>query len=295
MTPKLNPVEQLIAARVSFRFASVTKEADLVDINDYQKAIRSLKGADSVLAGLKTSTSRYDSVAKHALNEFATTVDSLPSELEKLGVSTKGIKRFHTQLVNLIKVAKSGQPLRAYSTFSSDRPLSKAKSVIISLGKAALKSSGVGTKILSPALVSRQLEKVLDAFGDVRSACDDWYALAGSSTIHMDKLLTDAWLIQETPVPTGFTLTPEYKEYSEAQRKFAKQNRDLLDLVRHNIIGLQLASTKFEDCEDVDLCLTTASKTLTEALKLNLDFGKEWGDFRAKNQDQENGQKSLFA
>jgi len=294
MDPKLNPLDQLIAARVKFRFASI-RNANPIDTNDYQRAIRSLKEADSILAEVKTSTSRHESAAKSALNAFSTAVDEIPGKLEKLGINIKGIQRFQTQLVNLVKVAKKGSPLRAYSTFSSDRPLNKVESVINSLGKAALKSAGVGTKILKPALVAHTLQDVVSVFSDVIYACDEWYAFAGSSASSIDQLVMDAWWIQEEPFSSGFTLTREYEEYVKAQRVFAKQNKDLLDTVRHNVIGLPMASTKFEDCEDVNLCISTAIKALDEALKLNLDFGKKWGDFRSKNQDQSTGQKSLFA
>jgi hypothetical protein len=295
MDPTLNPIDQLIAARIKARFSSLAKRADPIDTNDYPRAIQSLKEADSILAGVKTTTSKYNGLAKKALDAFTTAVDKIPSDLEKLGVSSSGIKKSHTQLVNLIKVAKAGQPLRAYSTFSSDKPLNKVKSVIESLVRAALKSAGTGTKVLKPALVANCLGKVMDVFDDVRSACDDWYAFVGGSASSIDQLVMDAWWLQEEPHSSGFTLTEGYTKYVEAQRVFAKQNRELLDVVRHNVIGLPMASTKFEDCEDVDLCINTASKTLDEALKLNLDFGKKWGDFRAKNQDQSTGQKSLFA
>lgn len=296
MTPTLNPLDQLIAARVKVRFASLAKRAEPIDTNEYQRAIQSLKEADSILAGVKTTTSKHEAIAKKALDAFASAVEKIPADLEKLGVNTSGIKRFHTQLTNLIKVAKSGQPLRAYSSFNSDRPLSKAKNVIVSLGKAALKSAGTGTKILKPALVANYLGKnVVDPFEDLSTACDDWYAFAGGSASSIDQLVMDAWSIQEEPYSSGFTLSEGYLKYVEAQRVFAKESRDLLDVVRHNVIGMSMASTKFEDCEDVDLCINTAIKALDAALKLHMAFGKEWGDFRAKNQDQESGQKSLFA
>jgi hypothetical protein len=296
MTPTLSLVDQLIAARVKVRFASTLRKADPIDTNDYPKAIQDLKEADSLLAGVKTTTAKHEAIAKKALDAFATAVDKIPADLEKLGVSFGGAKKFHSQLVNLIKVAKSGNPLRAYSTFSSDRPLSKAKNVIVSLGKAALKSAGSGTKILKPALVSNYLGKnVLDSLEDLQVACDDWYAFAGSSASSIGQLVRDAWWIQEEPHSSGFTLSEEYTKYVEAQRVFAKENKGLLDVVLHNVIGLPMAITKFEDCEDPDLCISTAVKALNDAIKLNLEFGKKWGDFRAKNQDQETGQKSLFA
>ena len=296
MASILNPLDQLIAARVKVRFASLSKRADPIDINDYPKALRGLKAADPLLSGLKTTTDKYKDAAKKALDEFATSVDQIPSGLEKLGINPKGIQRYHTQLVNLIKVAKKGEPLRAYSTFSSDAPLKKVDSVISSLVKTALKSSGAGTKILKPALVANYMTKeVVGPFESVKSACDDWFEFVGSAASKIDKLVMDAWWVSPEPYSSGFTLTPEYEEYAKAQRVFAKQSRDLVDTVRHNIIGLPMAASGFEDCVDIDLCLSTAIKALDEALKVNLEFGKKWGDFRAKNQAQESGQKSLFA
>lgn len=296
MTPKLNPIDQFIAAKVSARFASTSRRADPIDINNYPTALRSLQAVDPLLGGLKTTSDRYESAAKKALAEFGTAVEKIPEGLRALGVEPKGIQRFHTQLSNLIKVAKKGNAIRAYSTFNSSAPLSKAKKIIVSLGTAALKSSGVGSKILKPALVSNYLTKeVMGPFTSLVQACDAWYDFAGASASKIDNLVMEAWRINPDPRSSGLTLTPEFEKYAEAQREFAKQSRDLLDTVRHNLIGLPMAATGFEDCKDVDLCLATATKAFNECLKLHLDFGKEWGDFRTKNQDQESGQKSLFA
>jgi hypothetical protein len=296
MTLKLSPVDQFIAARVKVRFASLSRRAvDHTDLNDYPKALRVLKTVDPLLGGLKTTSDRYEDAAKKALVEFATSVDKIPTDLEKLGVSPKSIQRFHTQLVNLIKVARKGSAVRAYSTYISEAPLSKAKKVIVSLGNAALKSSGVGTKILKPALVGGYLSKnVMEPFASVVQACDSWYEVVGADVIRINSLLLDAH-ISPAPYSSGFTLTPEYEEYSKAQREFAKQNDNLLGTIRHNLIGLPSASSGFEDCTDVNLCLATMTKTFDETLKLHMAFGKEWGDFRAKNQAQESGQRSLFA
>jgi hypothetical protein len=81
----------------------------------------------------------------------------------------------------------------------------------------------------------------------------------------------------------------------EALNDFSKQSHDLTDLIRHNAIGLDLAPDGFEDCVDVDLCVNTIAKSVDELLKLHLEFGKKWGDYRAKLQAKWTGQKSLFA
>ena len=160
MKPSLSPVDQLIAARVKVRFASHTRReaVDLTDINDYQRALRALKSIDPLLDGLKTTTTKYEAQARTNLDEFATAVDKIPTDLERLGVNPKTLQRYHTQLVNLIKVAKKGNPLRAYSTYASDTPIGKAQKVAVNLAKAALKSSGTGTKVLKPALVQHYIQ-----------------------------------------------------------------------------------------------------------------------------------------
>ena len=295
MDPTLSPIDQLIAARVKVRFASHSKSADLTDINDYQGALRALKSIDPLLGGLKTTTAKYETLVRSGLNELATAVDKIPADLENLGVNPKAIQRFHTQLVNLIKVAKKGNPLRAYSTYVSDSPIEKAQKVAISLGTAALKSSGAGTKVLKPALVMQYFkENVGGPLEDVRSSCDDWYHAADILATKIHHLISDA-SIHEEPYSSGFTITPEFETYAKAQRIFSKENEGLITTIRHNVIGLPLAASGFEDCEDVGLCIDTATKAFNEALKLHMEFGKKWGDFRAKNQAQQSGQMSLFA
>jgi hypothetical protein len=297
MMLKLSPVDQLIAAKVKVRFASRSKSAvDHTDINDYPEALRSLKAVDPLISGLMTATDKYRGVTKKALDELATSVDQIPNGLKSLGVNPKSIQRFHTQLVNLVKVAKKGDPLRAYSTYAVDCPLRKVKGVLVSLGKAALKSVEVGTKVLKPALVFDYIkQEVVAPFEAVVDACDAWFNFVSSTGDEINDLVTTSMQVHPEPYSIGFTLSPEYKEYASAQREFAEQNSSLLGTVKHNIIGLLLASRGFEDCTDVDLCLTTAAKAVNEAIKLHISFGKEWGDFRAKNQDQESGQRSLFA
>jgi hypothetical protein len=295
MDPNLSPLDQLIAARIKVRLAANSRRADLTDINDYQEALRALKSIDPLLGGLKTTTAKYEALVKKSLDEFATAVDKIPTDLEKLGVNPKSIQRYHTQLVNLIKVAKKGNPLRAYSTYVSDSPIGKAQNVALSLAKAAVKSSGAGTKVLKPALVQHYIvQNIGNPLEEVRSTCDDWYNAADSLATKIHHLISDA-SIHEEPYSSGFTLTPEYVEYAAAQRAFSKQNEDLITTIRHNVIGLPLAASGFEDCEDPVLCIDTATKAFDEAIKLHMEFGKEWGDFRAKNQAQQSGQMSLFA
>lgn len=296
MTLKLSPVDQLIAARVKVRFASSSKRAvDPTDINDYPKALRALKAVDPLLGGLKAISDTDEGLAKKALDEFATSVEKIPDELKKLGVNPKGIQRFHTQLMNRIKVAKKGNAVRAYSIFTDDPPLSGAKKVLKSLFNAALKSSGAGVKIVKPTLIAAYLDKeVLGPFSSVMTVCDHWYTTVGDDVTKIDHLLSDARILPE-PMSSGFTLTKEYENYRTAQREFADQSNDLIDTIRHNLIGLPGAGSGFKDCTDVNLCISTVVKAFNEALKLHLAFGKEWGDFRAKNQDQESGQRSLFA
>lgn len=294
MKLQLNLVDQLIVARVQNRFASSSRRATPIDLNDYSKALRSLKAVDPLLGGLKTTSDRYKDVAKKALDKFESKVEGIPTGLEQLGVDTKGIKRFHTQLLNLIRVAKKGHPLRAYSTFTSDSPLGKVRSIIISLGKAALKSSGAGAKVLKPALVANYLgRELVEPFEDVKEACDGWFNAVDAVTEEIHSLVMEAGYI--TPVPSGFNTTPEFESYTKAQREFTKESKELTGIVIHNVLGLALAGTGFEDCVDVELCISTASKSLNEAVKIHTEFGKKWGDFRAQNQDQESGQRSLFA
>jgi len=294
MKPELNPLDQFIAARVKDRFASSTKVAD---VNDYPAAYIATKSADAAIAGLITTSKRYESAAKSALADLAKAVDGIPAGLEKLGVSPKGLQRYQTQAVNLIKAAQKGHPLRAYSTYKSDAPISKLQKVLVTLGSAALKSSGVGTKILKPVMVQHLFKTdVAPSLDALKSACDDWYESASNASHEIERSISaGGWLAAE-PTRSGFGPDPEWEKYAKAQREFAKEAHDLADIVRHNAIGLPLAASSFEDCVDVDVCLKTMGKACTDLLKLHEKFGKEWGDFRSKLQDKETtGQRSLFA
>jgi hypothetical protein len=273
---------------VKVRYACFAKRADPIDINDYSGALRALKAIDPLLGGLETISDRYETAAKKALDELATSVAKIPAELEKLGVNPNGIQRFHTQLVNLIKVAKKGDAVRSYSP-ASDAPLSKARNVLQSLGRAALKSSGAGTQ------VTDFLNKgVVEPFTSLMRACNDWYTAVRDDVTKINDLLSNAKVNPE-PMSSSLTLTKEYESYRRAQREFANQSSELLRTIQHNLIGLPSAGGGFEDCTDVNLCITTAVKAFNEVLKLHLSFGKEWGDFTTKNQAQESGQRSLYA
>lgn len=292
MEHTLNPLDQLIAARVKVRFASMK----LADVNDYGEAVREIKSADTLIGGLKTVSTRSASLSRDALREFSTKVDEIPGKLEALGVSTAGIKRFHTQLVNLIKVAQKGHPLRAYSVVLRDEtPIGKAQSVLVSLGKAALKSSGAGSKILKPALIQNYLTKeIVPSLEAIREACANWFHAIDDDCSEISRVIFNAGGIHAEPHRSGFEPDPDYDKYAEAQREFANESRDLADVVRHNALGLPLASRSFEDCADVDLALNTMAKANDDLLKLHLEFSKKWGDYRAKLQGKFSPQQSLF-
>lgn len=291
MAPKkASLVDQFIAAKVKARYAA-TKKAD---VNDYPEILRSLKSADAEIAGIITLSKKYETMAKKGLDDFEKAMDGLPGTLEKLGVSTKSLQRYFTQISNLIKVAKKGHPLRAYSTFKSETPIAKAQKVLMTLGQAALKAGGIGTAIVKPVLITHTFQQdVVPSLQALKEACDDWYKAASDASSAIDKNVTKGWVSAE-PHRTGFGADPEFDKYAEAQREFAKQSKDLTDLVRHYALGLPLASTSFEDCVDVDICLKTMAKGNDDLIKLHMDFGKKWGDFRAKHQDKYKGQPSLF-
>lgn len=293
MSPKkAGLVDQFIAARVKERFAASQKKAD---VNDYRAAMQSVKAADADIAGLITSTKKYEGMAKKSLDDFEKAMKGLPGTLEKLGVPTKSLQRYFTQIDNLIKIAQKGPALRAYSTFKSDTPIAKAQKVLMTLAQAALKAGGVGTAIVKPVMVQATFkEDVLPSFHALKEACDDWYSHASKLTSEIESNVRSGGWISAEPHRSGFGPDPEFDKYAEAQREFAKASRDLTEVVRHNAIGLPLASTSFEDCADPDLCLKTMAKACDDLIKLHLEFGKKWGDFRAKLQDKHTGQPSLF-
>ena len=294
MDPNLSPLDQLIAARIKVRFASHSRKAD---VNEYPEAIQSIKSADALVGGLKTVSTRSTALAREALNDFAAKVGEIPGKLEALGVDTKGVKGFHTQLSNLVKVAQKGHPLRAYCAVKElSTPMGKAGKVLVNLGAKALRSSGAGKALLKPALVQQYITKVVaPSLEAVRSACDDWREAVSDDCLKIESLVRDGGWISAEPFSSGFSTTPEYETYAKAQREFSKQSHDLTDLIRHNAIGLDLAPDGFEDCVDVDLCVNTIAKSVDELLKLHLEFGKKWGDYRAKLQAKWTGHKSLFA
>lgn len=285
-------VDEFIAAKVAHRFASEhTKKAD---VNSYPEKMQALKATDALLAGLTSTTKKFSSASKEGLETFAKGIEELPGELEKLGVNTKSLKRYFTQIENLIKVAQKGDPLRAYSTYKSDTPIAKAQKVLQTLAQAAMKASGAGSLSIKPVFVSDIFKKkVVPGFQQVMSACDSWYKEASSASSDIGAYMAEAHVYRE-PFRSGFGDSPDFEAYAAAQRDFSDESESLRKTIQHNAIGLPLASSGFEDCLDPDLCLKTLSKSTNEMIKLHSDFHKKWGDFRAKHQSEFDGQKSLF-
>jgi len=291
ITPKkASLVDQFIAAKVKDRY-TMAKEAD---VNDYSSSLRLLKAADAEIASLLTLTHKYESAAKKAFDDFEeAATETLPRELEKIGVPSKNLQRYFTQIANLLQTVKKGHPLRAFS-FKSESPVAKVQKVLATIGKAILKESGAGAAIVKPALATHIFQKSISSpLGRLKDICADWYAAVLEASSIIEKSVTKG-SISEEPHRIGFGDDAEFDRYAKAQREFAAEAKDLSDLLRHCAIGLPLASSGFEDCEDVGLCLKTMAKTSSDLIQTHLDFGKRWGDYRAKLQDRQEGQSSLF-
>jgi hypothetical protein len=257
----LNPLDQFIASRVKARFAA--KEASTrVAADNYPKEFEAVKLAAAAIAGLTQVSQSYGQKAKSALDDFAKVVDSIPSELKKLGTDPNIVKRYHTQLVNLIKAAQDGHPLRAYSPFDINKPIYKAQKVSMLLAQAVAKSK-------DQTELNQYLRTVMLPLDTVTSTCASWYKLADKTSQKIDKLISKS---KVTPKPLG----DEYDEYTDDQRSFSAAVKTLVDVIRHNAIGLPEGRNSFADCADVELCIKSMERACVHLLKIFTEFKKNW-------------------
>ena len=271
--------DRRMVSRVISRYAG-KKPRVFLDVNKYSKALTSLKTVDPLIASLVAVSKKFEGLAKTALKDFAKMLDELPEKLKGLGVDTKTLKRYHTQAVNLVKIAQEGQPLRAYSTYSSESPGRKARDVLGTLARAALKLAGdkadavkdYFNKEVSPAIVA------------LSKACDGWYTTVSPTCSKIDTLSSAARFLSKAH--KGFVPDPEFDEYIKAQNDFVKEMESPAYTVQHTALGLQLAPSSFEDCLDVDLCLKTMQKAYDDLMQLFEAFWSKWEKYITSNGGQ---------
>lgn len=246
----------------------------MADVNDYGDLASQIKAHEADLMSAVTLTDQYQKAITEKIDDSVKAVASSKEKLEAMGINFKPLARWVTMATNALKEWKKSPCNHSYVKSPSSAALDAFSKLV---GNAAKQTE-------NKAALSQTMKPVALELTKAKDLLDDW---RGKIT---DLDLASSYQLRVVPEPwrSGFGPNPEREKYEEAQRAFAEASEKVLNQVREDTFA---ALNKAEDPKDL---LKSAAKGAGQLYKMHVDFGREWGDYRATLKDHYDGQKSMF-